>query len=264
MMRSVILACEMLEDEVHLALEQIPVAERPPVVWVPSGLHDRPERLREALREAIAVLDAAAGAGVPATLSSVRPGRGPAAERSEAVTVEPVQEVVLAMGFCGGALRGLSAEHVHIVFPRADDCLSLLLNRGCVREDIERDPRGYYVTRGWFSHESTLKEALEDWEQRFGVERAASLRRSMFSGYERVHLIDTGAYDAEGCLGESRELAERLELAHGVVPGSVQLLQRLFSGERGGEIVVVPPEEPIEYAHLFGMKVGEKAVQKGE
>lgn len=264
MASAVILACEMLEDEVRLALEAVPPGERPPIVWVQSGLHDRPERLHEVLQSLIAELDAGVEAGAPVTLPSVRPGRGPAAERRETIQVGSVQEIVLALGFCGGALHGLSARHLPIVVPRVDDCISLLLNRGCAREEIQRDPRGYYLTRGWFNHESTLKEAFEDWEERFGAERAARLRKSMFAGYERVNLIDTKAYDPDECIEESESVAETLELEHGVVEGSVQLLERLFKGERGGEIVVVPPAEPIELAHLFGMRVDQKVDQKGD
>ena len=44
--------------------------------------------------------------------------------------------------------------------------------------------------------------------------------------------------------------ADDLELAHGVVQGSVQLLEKLFRGERDSEIVVVPPAEPIGFTHL--------------
>ena len=47
----VILACEMIEDEVRLALESLPAEDRPPLVWVESGLHDRPERLQASLSE---------------------------------------------------------------------------------------------------------------------------------------------------------------------------------------------------------------------
>jgi hypothetical protein len=32
----------------------------------------------------------------------------------------------------------------------------------------------------------------------------------------------------------------------------VQLLERLFKGERDSEIVVVPPREKIGFNHLFG------------
>jgi hypothetical protein len=184
-------------------------------------------------------------------VTSVRPGKGPAAERRLEMQVGPVDEVLLALGFCGSALQGLTAKHVTLVFPRVDDCVSLLLDRGCRREEIERDPRHYYLTRGWFSHESTLKEMFDDWDKRYGAERAAKLRKTMFAGYEQVSLIDTKAYDVDECVEQSQEVAEALELVHGVVHGSVQLLESLFKGERGGEIVVVPPGEPIGLTHLF-------------
>jgi hypothetical protein len=241
----------MIEDEVRLALEAVAVGERPPVVWVESGLHEHPERLRVALQELIARLDEGAAAGTAAALTAVRPGRGPADARRETVTVEPVDEVMLALGFCGSALQGLEAKHLRLVFPRVDDCVSLLLNRGCAREQIPRDPRHYYLTRGWFKHESTLKESFEAWEERYGAERAARLRKTMFAGYEQVSLIDTKAYSVEDCLEESQAVADDLELQHGIVQGSVQLLERMFKGERGGEIVVVPPTEPIGLSHLF-------------
>lgn len=251
MTNGVILACEMIEDEVRLALEGLPPEKRPPLVWVESGLHDRPEKLHAALRELIDRLDEGARAGRPVTVPSVRPGRGPAVERREEVVVGPVEEVLLALGFCGSALSGLAARHVSLVFPRVDDCISLLLNRGCSREEVPRNPRHYYLTRGWFNHESSLKQAFDDWEQRFGPERAAQLRKTMFAGYEQVNLIDTKAYDVGDCLDQSHSVAEELELDHGIVQGSVQLLERMFKGERDSEIVVVPPEEPIGFKHLF-------------
>ena len=74
----------------------------------------------------------------------------------------------------------------------------------------------------------------------------------MYAGYEQVNLIDTQAYEVEECLDQSQAVADRLKLEHGVVPGSVQLLERLFKGERDSEIVVVPPEEKIGFNHLFG------------
>lgn len=256
MARAVIVACEMIEDEIRLALEVVAPEDRPPLVWVESGLHDRPERLKEALRSILDVLDEGARSGRAVHVASVRPGRGPAAERREDVVVEPVEEVLLALGFCGNALQGLSARNMRLVFPRVDDCISLLLNRGCVREHIPRNPRHYYLTRGWFSHGSTLDEAFADWNQRFGPERAARLRKTMFGGYECVSLIDTQAYDIDDCLEQSRGVAAELDLEHGVVPGSVQLLETLFKGERDSEIVVVPPTEAIGFDHLFKIEEG--------
>jgi hypothetical protein len=248
--RTVILACEMIEDEVRLALQAVPEDARPPLVWIESGLHERPEKLKVAIQALLDLLDAGAEKGEAAHLPSVRPGKGPAAERRVEAVIEPVEEVRFALGFCGNALNGLSTRHLTLVFPRVDDCISLLLNRGCVREQIPRNPRHYYLTRGWFNHESSLKESFNDWNERYGAERAARLRKTLFAGYERISLIDTQAYDVEECIEQSREVAEDLQLDHGIVPGSVQLLERLFKGERGSEIVVVPPEETIGFNHL--------------
>jgi hypothetical protein len=245
------MACEMIEDEVRLALEALPLEDRPPVVWVESGLHERPERLQAALRALLVLLDESARTGSPVSVPSVRPGRGPAAARQERMLIGPVEEVLLALGFCGNALNGLSSRYLRLVFPRVDDCISLLLNRGCVREEVPRNPRHYYLTRGWFSHESSLRQALGDWVERYGPERAAKLRQTLFAGYEQVDLIDTRAYDVDECLEQSRDVANELKLQHGIVDGSVQLLERLFKGERDSEIVVVPPRETISFNHLF-------------
>lgn len=251
---AVILACEMIEDEVRLALEAVAPEGRPPVIWVESALHDRPERLRAALQQLVDLLDEGAHTGSTVDLPSLRPGSEPAAERREEVPVGPVREVLLALGFCGKGLQGLAAQHLTLVFPRVDDCVSLLLNRGCSREEIPRDPRNYYLTRGWFCHNNSMTEAFGDWIERFGAERAAQLRKSMFAGYERVGLIDTQAYDVAEYIEQSRAYAEDLELGHVIVPGSVQLLERLFKGERDSEIVVVPPTEAIGFEHLFASK----------
>jgi hypothetical protein len=250
---TVILACEMIEDEVELALQALPEEARPPVVWVESGLHDHPEQLQKALQHLVDLLDEGAGAGVPVTLPSLRPGRGPAEARRVLVPVEPVSRVMLALGFCGKGLQGLVSQHTELVFPRVDDCVSLFLNHGCTREEVPRDTRSYYLTGGWFRHNSSLNEAFDDWVDKFGPERAASLRKAMFRGYERVNLIDTKAYDVDEFLDQCRDYAADLDLEPGVVPGSVQLLRRLFAGEWDGEIVIVPPGEPIGFGHLFSV-----------
>jgi hypothetical protein len=241
----------MIEDEVGLALEALSEQERPAIVWVESGLHDHPDRLQKALQSLVDVLDTGSEEMHPVILPSLRPGRGPAQERRVDVAVDPVSEVILALGFCGKGLQGLVSRCSRLVFPRVDDCISLFLNHGCTREEIPRDTRSYYLTGGWFRHNSSLNEAFEEWVTKFGPERASALRKAMFRGYERVSLIDTKAYRVEDFAQQSREYAAQLDLEHNIVPGSVQLLRRLFLREWDEEIVVVPPGEPIGFNHLF-------------
>ena len=140
----------MIEDEVRLALESLPPADRPPL----SGSRavcmtvPRVSRIRS---------DGSSGCWTKARRrasrsSCLRCARAAAGRRAAGGRHRrAVSEVVLALGFCGNALR-MSAENLTLVFPRVDDCVSLLLNDGCAREEIQRNPRCYYLTRGWFSH----------------------------------------------------------------------------------------------------------------
>ncbi len=77
MLHRVILACEMIEDEVGLAMEALPADARPPIVWVESGLHDHPERLNAALQDLVDRLDEGSRSGEAVDLPSVAPGSGP-------------------------------------------------------------------------------------------------------------------------------------------------------------------------------------------
>lgn len=263
---AVILACEMIEDEVASALESAVARDAcdasaaTPLVWIESGLHERPERLRNHIQLLIDRLDEAANTGAPAELPSVRPGAGPAATRGETVIVPPCEgergtengrDILLALGYCGNGLQGLVSRHHRLVFPRVDDCISLFLNHGCTRDEIVRDAHAFYLTKGWLCHDNPVQESLDTWTERFGAEKARELRKTTLAAYERVTLIDTGAFDVAATLPESRAFARDLDLEHTEAPGSLVLLERLFAGLWDSEIVVVPPGEAITILHLF-------------
>ncbi len=253
MSSSVLLACEMLGDELLLALERtLSVDRRPPLVWLPTGLHARPEDLQRALQDLIDRLDEGRVSGEPVALEGVRPGPGPADDRREVVLVPPVDHVLLAFGYCGNGLQGLIARHLTLVFPRVDDCVSLFLNCGCTREEIVRDGRTFYFTKGWLCHDNPFDQDFDIWVERFGEERARRLRKAMVRSYEHVKMIDTGAYEMADWTPRSQARAKDLELEHGTVPGSVQLLERMLAGPWDSEIVVVPAGERITIRHLFG------------
>jgi hypothetical protein len=88
--------------------------------------------------------------------------------------------------------------------------------------------------------------------KRFGQEKAYKLLKATMTAYQRISLIDTGAYDLAGSQPETEALAGDLRLEHTVVPGSVQLLERLFAGPWDSEIVVIPPGKVITLWHLLG------------
>lgn len=174
----VILACEMIEDEVLLALDRVERAiglgaptDRPSLVWIESGLHEYPERLRANLQGLIERLDEGAREGRGVAICSVRPGKGPTASRLEEVTVPPSGDIIFAMGFCGKGLQGLVSRTTRMVFPRVDDCISLFLNFGCSREEICRDAHAFYFTRGWLCHNNPILDGYEKCTKRYGPEK---------------------------------------------------------------------------------------------
>ena len=257
----VILACEMIEDEVKLALERIrramsasagPLHDPHPIVWIESGLHEHPEQLRAHLQELVNCLDEGALKARHVALPSVRPGKGPSDLRMEELSIPPAGDIILALGFCGKGLQGLVSQTSPMVFPRVDDCISLFLNNGCAREEIQRDAHAFYFTRGWLCHNNPMVDSYLKAMERFGPEKAHQLLKATMAAYQRITLIDTGAYDLAGSQLETEALAKDLKLEHTVVPGSVQLLERLFAGPWDSEIVLIPPGKTITIWHLLG------------
>ncbi len=217
----VILACEMIEDEVRLALEALPPEDRPPLVWMESGLHDRPERLQAALggliraarrrcrdrpacRRALGAPGQGPGRRAPRG-SHRRPGRGgPSRARllrqraqgpvgAEHLTPGRSRAWTTASRCCSTRLR-----------PRGDPAepAVLLPHQGLV-QPRELDDAG-------LSTSGTSATAASG---------PPSCGATMYAGYEQVNLIDTQAYEVEECLDQSREVADRLEVGARGGPG---------------------------------------------
>ena len=252
MTTAAIIACEMIADETLLALERAwPAANRPPLVWIESSLHERPTKLKAALQELIDQLDAGARTGESVTVHGVRLGEGPAAERRELVKVEPVGDLLLGFGYCGGGLEGLVSRERRLALLAADDCIGALLCRDCETGQVERDAHSYYFTSGWLRHPGFVG-SVDDWLKKHGPEKARRMWRLMFAGYERVSLIDTGAYNLEEWLPRSLARAAEWELQHCVVPGSVEALAQLFAGQwDGGGIIVLEPGQSMGLEYLL-------------
>ncbi|MBU2601324.1 MAG: DUF1638 domain-containing protein [Actinobacteria bacterium] len=256
-----IIACEMIEDETLLAVDRAyPEGGSPPIVWIESSLHERPEKLQSALLAVIEALDVGARAREPVMVPSVRvseesadfgKGGGTPARREELVQVGPQGDILLGFGYCGGGLKQLVSHERRLVFPRVDDCISLFLDGGYDRGRATRDPHSYYLTKGWFCHQGAMTDGYDAWVERYGLERAAQIRRLMFANYERISLIDTGAYSIDEWLPHSETRATELELSHEIVPGSVRLLERLFAGDWDEDVIVLEPGQPIGIEHLL-------------
>ena len=177
-----------------------------------AQLHISPERLKEALRAAVADAD------------------------------KPGATIVLGYGMCSNAVLGLKTEHATLVVPRVDDCIAMMLgsNEAFAAESAKACGT-YYVAKAYLEECDTIFSEHEKLIEKRGLERAEKMMRLLLKHYTRVVLIDTGRYDLEPYRARVAEFAERFDLAVEDVPGTTRILDALVEGGWGDDFVVAPP-----------------------
>lgn len=195
-MKTAVIACKTMEDELRYAVER--AGADYPVFWLEQGLHNVPQMLNDAVQNA---LD---GAGA--------------------------QRVLLAMGFCGNALRGLRVPEIELIIPRVDDCISLLLGSVKRRLEISRQYSAYFFTEGWLRGERNIWVEHQHMLETYGEELTEELEKSMFGHYKTLGLLDCGIKPIEPLVEGTKMIADGLHLTQQVIPASAQYLEDLLTG----------------------------------
>ena len=177
-----------------------------------AQLHVSPERLKEALRAAVADAD------------------------------KPGATIVLGYGLCSNAVLGLKTEHATLVVPRVDDCIAMMLGSNeAFAAESEKACGTYYVAKAYLEECDTIMSEHEKLVEKRGLERAEQMMRLLLAHYTRIVLIDTGRYDLEPYRARVAEFAERFDLAVEDVPGTTRILDALVEGGWDDDFVVAPP-----------------------
>ena len=162
--------------------------------------------------------------------------------------------VLVAMGFCGGSWESVSAP-VRVVAPRADDCITILLNTDGAPHENLKEPGHIYI-RDTDTGRYSLEGLRESVCERYGREQGLALFDKWFASYTHADIIDTGTYDsrAEDFLAQARRGAEitRCELRH--VPGGSVVLEKLVSGDWDDLFVVAEAGETLTREMFFPHK----------
>ena len=221
-MNAVILACSSMARQVAAAQRKMGTGY--PVRCVDRRYHAEPKEMRLKLIEALG---------------------GLAGE---------FDTVLVAMGFCGGSWESVYAP-VRVVAPRADDCITILLNTDGAPHENLKEPGHIYIRdtdTGRYSLEG-LRDAVCE---KYGREQGLALFDKWFASYTHADIIDTGTYDsrAEDFLAQARRGAEiaRCELRH--VPGGNVVLEKLVSGDWDDLFVVAEAGETLTRDMFFPHK----------
>jgi hypothetical protein len=177
-----------------------------------AQLHVKPDKLKEALRAAVAEAD------------------------------EPGVTIVLGYGLCSNSVLGLKTEHATLVVPRVDDCIAMLLGSNeAFSMEAEKERGSYYLAKAYLDECANLVTEHEAMVQKYGSERAVSMMKLVLKHYKRVVLVDTGRYDIEPLRERVREVAELYGLAIEEAPGTTRIVDGLVADEWGDDFVVAPP-----------------------
>jgi hypothetical protein len=177
-----------------------------------AQLHIRPEKLKEALRAAVAAAD------------------------------KPGATIVLGYGLCSNAVLGLKTEHATLVVPRVDDCIAMLLGSNEAFAEQSEKARGtYYLAKAYLEECDTILSEHEGLVTKRGVERAEKMMRLLLAHYTRIVLIDTGRHDLTPYRARVEEFAGRFDLTVEDVPGTTRIVDALVEGGWGDDFVVAPP-----------------------
>ncbi len=207
-----ILGCRTLEAELRLAMKITGCNEE--IKWVQSGLHNSPQKLREALQ---GILDEHTGTGT----------------------------VLLAMGFCGNSVEGLHTGDFTLVIPRVDDCITFLL--GSQENRRKSGGKGtYFLTDGWLKGERNIWQEYQYTLNKYGEEVGKQIFQMMLEHYQTLALLDTGSCPLEQTEQQCRKIAEALELKYKRIPASLNFLVRLLRGNWDSEhFLIIPPDTVV-------------------
>lgn len=216
MAESVMIACEMLSEEIEQIL--------PPGMtckFIDSSLHLYPEKLREEIQRAV---------------NEISPR---------------VESIILGFGLCSRAVEGVCSQTSRIIIPRVDDCIGVLLgSRKRYMEENKIAPGSYYLTGKWLDGDVSLFSEFKRMVKKWGQDRANSLMKRLLCHYSRMALI-TFDGTSERHRKEARQLAAFHGLEYVELEGTTALLKDLATGKVNQEFIEVPPGTPLAYRHFF-------------
>jgi hypothetical protein len=213
--------CRIIADSEHIC----------DVTFLSFGLHDTPEKLREAIQQSI---------------DSVEPGA--------------YDYIVLGYGLCSRGTADIKAGHTPVVIPRAHDCITLFLgSRKRYNQQFINNPGTYYYSPGWIERKDgdvqqgtivevkshAYEEKFKEYAEKYGEENAQFLieqESQWFDHYSRAAYIHTGVGTVERYRDFTRGVAESHGWDYEEIEGDMNLIEKLLAGDWTDEdFLVVKP-----------------------
>lgn len=213
-MEDVVVACNTLEDEIKLVFEDI--ENDYPIYWVDSGLHNFPEKLKNSIQEEINKIDNA-------------------------------DHIILLFGSCGNSLVGLHSSVAPLVIPKVADCISMFLGGDQKKQQLERKAPGYYFTGGYLENESNIWAEFQYSVEKYGKDKASYLFQKMLHNYQKLRIIDTGAYNPQLVMAKTEKMADEFNLEQELVRGTLKYIYKALNREWDQDFVIIEAGRKVTF-----------------
>ena len=205
--------------------------------FLPAGLHENPDLLRQKLQDAI----------------------------DDICLKEDCERIIVGYGVCGRGTVGIRARNIPLAIPKVHDCIALFLGGdSAYRQQFKKYPGTYYISAGWYEEKtepiSQQKKTAyygdrrlhyDDLVDAYGREAADETIRFLSTWqeyYQRAVYIETGAAVSSKYEAHARDMAREYGWKFERLKGEQDLLKKLVTAlETTNEILVVPPEHVIAF-----------------
>jgi N-methylhydantoinase A/oxoprolinase/acetone carboxylase beta subunit len=247
-----IIACSVLAKDIEQAVGQLGLSAG--TEFLPGGLHERPDQLRQRLQDAI---DRASGSGA-------------------------WDRIAVGYGVCGRGTVGIQAKKIPLSIPRVHDCISLFL--GGDREyqaQFRRYPGTFYITEGWFAGKSRLekdnrpyawmgnaKVYFDELVDQYGAKHAKETFKflnSWRSNYQRAVYIDTGLGNgSDRARQHAITMAAENNWAFEELNGNQRLLKLLLTAAQSTPEILVASPGHVLFFDALGQGLSSKPQVSGD
>ena len=205
------------------------------VTLLRQRLHDTPEKLKEALREELALIEENKHL------------------HSNDTSAHDYDAILIGYGLCANAIVGLSSKRYPLIIPRAHDCVTLIMgDKGLYESYHRKNPGSFFYWPGNMRFEGVGK--AESYERKYLMyldrydgdeERARTIMEieaMMTVNYDSITYICWENLLFPEYEAEARKTAEEKGWEYRPFAGSNTLLRKLVDGNWSEEdFLIVPP-----------------------
>jgi len=164
----------------------------------------------------------------------------------------PGDRILLGYGLCSNGIVGVRANRHPLLIPRVHDCIALFLGSNeRYREEREKAPGTYYLTKGWIEEKKSPLGIFAEYCQRYGRETAEWVIREELKNYTRIALVESELGLEESHREHARENARFLNLKYEEIRGSLDFFRKILRGPWDGDFIFLKPgEEAVQEMFL--------------